>query len=66
MKKLLSICAVALLFLSCGQEKAGRILLLPIREANDEITLTIEKSGETLYVADIRLAREGTRLLFSP
>ncbi len=59
MKKLLSICTVALLFLSCGQEKAGRILLLPIREANDEITLTIEKSGETLYVADIRLAREG-------
>ena len=47
------------LLLSCDRQPAGRYLILPIREANDEITLTIEKGGETLYVADIRLARAG-------
>ena len=51
--------ALAALLLSCGREPAGRYLILPIREANGEITLTIDKGGETLYVADIRLAREG-------
>ncbi len=47
------------LLLSCGRGPAGRYIIIPIREANDEITVTIEKGGETLYVADIRLAREG-------
>ena len=47
------------LLLSCGRGPAGRYMIIPIREANNEITVTIEKGGETLYVADIRLAREG-------
>ncbi len=34
-------------------------MVIPIRETNDEVTLTIERGGETLYVADIRLAGEG-------
>ena len=34
-------------------------MVIPIRESNDEVTLTIERGGETLYVADIRLAGEG-------
>ena len=61
MKILNSISAFALTFLllSCSRGPEGRYLFLPIREANDEITLTIDKGGETLYVADIRLAREG-------
>ena len=37
----------------------GRYMVIPIRETNGEVTLTIEKGGETLYVADIRLAGEG-------
>ena len=45
--------------LSCGREQEGSIMVIPIRESNDEVTLTIDKGGETLYVADIRLAREG-------
>ena len=55
----ISALALAVLLLSCSREPEGRYLILPIREANDEITLTIDKGGETLYVADIRLAREG-------
>ena len=34
-------------------------MVIPIRETNGEVTLTIEKGGETIYVADIRLAGEG-------
>lgn len=34
-------------------------MVIPIRETNGEVTLTIEKGGETLYVADIRLAGGG-------
>ena len=34
-------------------------MVIPIRESNDEVSLTIERGGETLYVADIRLAGEG-------
>lgn len=45
--------------LSCGRKQDGSIMVIPIRETNDEVTLTIEKGGETLYVADIRLAAEG-------
>ena len=58
MKKALFVSAVALLAASCGQE-TGHILILPIREANKEIVLTLDKGEETLYVADIRLARAG-------
>ena len=47
------------LLLSCHRGGAGRYMVIPIREANDEVTLTIEKGGEMLYVADIRLAGEG-------
>ena len=57
--KTLPALALAALLLSCSGEPEGRYLILPIREANDEITLTIDKGGETLYVADIRLAGEG-------
>ena len=46
------------LLLSCHRGPAGRYMIIPIREANDEVTLTIGKGGETLYVADIRLAGE--------
>ena len=56
---LVAIPVLAALLLSCSRETEGRYLILPIREANREITLTIDKGGETLYVADIRLAREG-------
>ena len=59
MRKLLIIPALLLLLLSCGRGPVCRYMILPIREENDEITLTIDKDGETLYVADIRLAREG-------
>ena len=34
-------------------------MIIPIEESAPEVTLTIEKGGETLYVADIRLARGG-------
>ena len=47
------------LLLSCNRKEAGRYMIIPIWEAEREITLTIERGGETLYVADIRLAREG-------
>ena len=47
------------LLLSCGRGQAGRYMVIPIRETNDEVTLTIERGGETLYVADIRLVGEG-------
>ena len=47
------------LLLSCGQGPAGRYMLIPVKESNDEVTLTISKGGETLYVADIRLATDG-------
>lgn len=59
MRKQLFIIALLVTLLSCGRGPESRYMILPIREANDEITLTIEKAGETLYVADIRLAREG-------
>lgn len=58
MKKLLFLCAGVLLAASCGRE-AAHIMIIPIREANREVTLSIDKDGQTLYVADIRLAREG-------
>lgn len=58
MRKLLIIPALLILLLSCGREPVGRYMILPIRETNDEITLTIDRNGETCYVADIRLARE--------
>ena len=58
MKKLLFLCAGVLLAVSCGRE-AAHIMIIPIREANREVTLAIDKDGQTLYVADIRLAREG-------
>ena len=58
MKKLLFVSAVVLLAASCGR-KPGNIMILPIREADREVTLSIDKDGQTLYVADIRLAREG-------
>ena len=45
--------------LSCVREQEESIMVIPIRESNGEVTLTIDKGGETLYVADIRLAREG-------
>ena len=48
-----------LALLSCGKKQEGSIMVLPIKETNHEVTLTITKGGETLYVADIRLAREG-------
>ena len=51
--------AVSFIVSACSRGPDGRYLILPVREANDEITLTIEKGGEILYVADIRLAREG-------
>lgn len=44
--------------LSCGRKQDGSIMVIPIRETNGEVTLTIEKGGETLYVADIRLSAE--------
>ena len=56
---ILTVPALAALLFSCGGKTEGRYLILPIREANREITLTIDKGGETLYVADIRLAGEG-------
>ncbi len=59
MKKVLPILLALSALLSCGKGPTGRYLILPIREANDEIVLTIDKGGETLYVADIRLALPG-------
>ena len=59
MKKLSGVILLILLALSCSRCPEGRYLILPIREANDEIVLTIEKGGETLYIADIRLALPG-------
>ena len=59
MLKVFPALALTALLLSCGRQPAGRYLILPVREANDEIVLTIDKGGETLYVADVRLAREG-------
>ena len=59
MKKSLLLFLTGLLLLSCTGGKDGRYMILPIREANDEIVLTIEKGGESLYVADIRLALPG-------
>ena len=45
--------------LSCQKQQGGSIMIIPIKEACDEVTLTIDKGGETLYVADIRLALDG-------
>lgn len=59
MKKLSGVLLLILLMLSCSRSPEGRYLILPIREANDEIVLTIEKGGETLYIADIQLALPG-------
>ncbi|MBR5072923.1 MAG: DUF4980 domain-containing protein, partial [Bacteroidales bacterium] len=62
MKKRTGLVFMPLLILSvmssCGRKQDGSIMVIPIRETNDEVTLTIEK-GDTLYVADIRLAAEG-------
>lgn len=59
MKKPFSVVLLIFLTLSCSRRPEGRYLILPVREANDEIVLTIEKGGETLYIADIRLALPG-------
>ena len=56
MKKLLLFLTLSFL-LSC--QKEGSIMIIPVKESNPEITLTIERGGETLYVADIRLATDG-------
>ena len=56
MKRLVPFLILSFL-LSC--QKEGSIMIIPVKESNPEITLTIEKGGETLYVADIRLAKEG-------
>ena len=65
MKKAL-IVSVAVLTAAMGCNKpAGRYMIIPVREANDEMTLTIEKGGDTLYVADIRLALEGEKADYS-
>ena len=60
-KPLNSILAFSLILLlsGCHGGTDGRYMIIPIRETNGEVTLTIEKGGETLYVADIRLAGEG-------
>ena len=59
MKKAITIILALAGLLSCDRGPAGRYMILPIREANDEIVLTLDKGGETLYVADIRLALPG-------
>ena len=59
MKKAITIILALAGLLSCDRGPAGRYMILPIREANDEIVLTVDKGGETLYVADIRLALPG-------
>lgn len=59
MKKAITIVLALGALLSCQKGPEGRYLILPIREANDEIVLTVDKGGETLYVADIRLALPG-------
>ena len=62
MTRLLNVLPAFSLFLllcGCSGGKDGRYMLIPIRETNGEVTLTIEKGGETLYVADIRIAEEG-------
>ena len=59
MKKVLSLILALGALLSCDRGPAGRYMILPIREANDEIVLTLEKGGQTLYIADIRLALPG-------
>ena len=56
MKRLVPFLILSFL-LSC--QKEGSIMVIPVKESNPEITLTIEKGGETLYVADIRLATDG-------
>ena len=56
MKRLVPFLILSFL-LSC--QKEGSIMIIPVKESNPEITLTIEKGGETLYVADIRLATDG-------
>ncbi len=56
MKRLLLFLTLSFL-LSC--QKEGSIMIIPVKESNPEITLTIERGGETLYVADIRLATDG-------
>jgi len=45
--------------LSCQKKQEGSIMIIPIKESDKEVTLTIDKGGETLYVADIRLALDG-------
>ena len=62
MTRLLNVLPAFSLFLllcGCSAGMDGRYMVIPIRETNGEVTLTIEKGGETLYVADIRLAGEG-------
>ena len=56
MKKLLLFLTLCFL-LSC--QKEGSIMVIPVKESNPEITLTIERGGKTLYVADIRLTTGG-------
>ncbi|NLZ20186.1 MAG: DUF4980 domain-containing protein [Bacteroidales bacterium] len=59
MKKAITLILALAGLLSCNRGPAGRYMILPVREANDEIVLTVDKGGETLYVADIRLALPG-------
>ena len=59
MKKAITIILALAGLLSCNRGPAGRYMILPIREATDEIVITLDKGGETLYVADIRLALPG-------
>lgn len=57
LKRLFPLLILSLL-LSCRKQE-GSILIIPVKESEGEVTLTIEKGGETLYVADIRLAVNG-------
>ena len=58
MKRLLPLLILSVLF-SCRGKQEDSIMIIPVRESAREVTLTIEKGGETLYVADIRLATDG-------
>ena len=57
MRRFLPFLILAVL-LSCRKQE-GSIMIIPVKESENEVTLTIEKGGDTLYVADIRLARSG-------
>lgn len=48
--------AAASLLAACRSGVDGRYMLFPIDESADEITMSIDKGGEEVYVVDIRLA----------